>query len=131
MANQELHLLPNYFKKMAGGLFIAIFLFALLHITKVIPIDDDIGKLVLENGILLCLLMPAITKDKIEDELTVNIRMQAFAAGFIFGVLMVIIYPLINIIIEGAYKADYGSFQLLLTMLFFFHAVYIYGKKKR
>jgi len=131
MGNDDLNLLPNYYKKIAGGLFVAVILFAILHLTNVIPIDRDIGKLLLENGILLCLLIPAITRDKIEDELTVNIRMQAFVAGFIFGVLIVIINPLLIIILEGTYKSEYGSFQLLVSMLFFFHAFYIYGKRKR
>lgn len=131
MGTKDLNLLPNYFKKIAAGLFVAVILFGILHLAKVIPLDRDIGKLILENGILLCLLIPAITRDKIEDELTVNIRMQSFVAGFIFGVLIVIIHPLTNIIFEGTYKSDYGSFQLLLSMLFFFHAFYIYGKRKR
>jgi hypothetical protein len=40
----------------------------------------------------------AFSRDKIEDELTIIIRLKAMSATFGFGILFTIIYPLIYLV---------------------------------
>ncbi len=128
---KEINLLPNYFKKIAWGLLSVMLLIFVLSVLKVIDFDKDLLKQIIESGVLLSLLLLSITKDKIEDELTMKIRVGAFAGSFIFGVAFFIANHFVNLIFDGNFMADTGVFQLLLTMFFFYFGIFYVAKRRR
>jgi hypothetical protein len=73
----------------------------------------------------------ALTRNKIEDELTLRIRLKAFAASFIYGVVIVIIEPLINLLFDGSFLSDKGVIELLISMFFFYFIMMFIMKKNR
>ena len=129
--NNELRLLPNKTKKYGWILLGVTIVFAVLGMTDVLPFGDAAEKNVAENLLLFSLLLLAVSKDKIEDEMTIKLRMQAFASSFIFGVVFVIIMPYINYLFDGEFFVNKGAFELLLTMLIFFFITHYFGKKNR
>ncbi len=128
---KDLRLLPNYFKKIAWGLLTLSVIIIVLSISKVLLINKELINNIFESGILLSLLLMALTNDKIEDELTMKIRVGAFAGSFISGVAFFIAYPFVNLIFDGSFMSDVGAFQLLLTMLFFYFGFFSLAKRKR
>ncbi len=117
---QDLKLLPTYFKKVAFGIMLISALLVVLSISKSLPIDKEIIKTVAKSGFLISLLLLVITRNKIEDELTLRIRLKAFSSSFIFGVVMVIIDPFINLLFDGNFLSDKGVTELLISMFFFY-----------
>ncbi|GAB5550675.1 MAG: hypothetical protein Sapg2KO_02660 [Saprospiraceae bacterium] len=80
-------------------------------------------KLLLQKTLLIGMLIMSLSKDKIEDEMTISLRSQSYAIAFIVGVIYALIMPYVefgvsNIVHSGgeAYK-DLGDFQVLLFML--------------
>lgn len=128
---KDIKLLPNYFKKIAWGLLALSVLIIVLAKSRVLHINKELIENISENGILLSLLLFALTKDKIEDELTMRIRVSAFAGAFISGVAFFIAYPFVNLIFDGSFMSDVGGFQLLLTMLLFYFGIFSLAKKNR
>lgn len=126
---QDLRLLPNYFKKIA--LAILVFSILLLIGFKVIPLHSPIFREISYNGVLISLLLLAITRDKTEDERTIKLRLQSFAAAFIFGVVIVIVNPYINLLFDGSYFSNKGSGELLFSMLAFYFIVFYNAKRSK
>jgi len=127
----ELRLLPNYFKKIAWGLLAVILLIVILKIVKVLRIDTELLKNIIQSGVLLALLLLALTKNKIEDELTLKIRVSAFAGAFVFGVGFVVLYPFVYVIIGDGFTSNQNVFGLLVTMFFFYFGIFYSAKKNR
>lgn len=72
---------------------------------------------------LIGMLIISLSKDKIEDEMTISLRAQSYAIAFIVGVLYALVMPYVefgvsNVVHSGgeAYK-ELGDFQVLLFML--------------
>ena len=128
---QDLNLLPINFKKVAFGIMLISALLVVLSILKSLPIDKEIIKTVAKSGFLISLLLLVITRNKIEDELTLRIRLKAFAASFIFGVVMVIIEPFINLLFDGNLLSDKGVTELLISMFLFYFIMVFIMKKNR
>ena len=128
---QDLNLLPINFKKVAFGIMLISALLVVLSISKSLPIDKEIIKTVAKSGFLISLLLLVITRNKIEDELTLRIRLKAFAASFIFGVVMVIIEPFINLLFDGNLLSDKGVTELLISMFLFYFIMVFIMKKNR
>jgi hypothetical protein len=128
---KDLSLIPPVFKKIAYGIMFLTVLFLILSITKVLTIDKEIGKTISKSGFLISLLLLAITRSKIEDELTLRIRLKAFTASFIYGVGIVIIYPFINLLFDGTFLLDIGVEQLLISMFFFYFVMMFIMKRSR
>ena len=127
----ELRLLPGYFKKIAWGLLATVLLIIVLRLTNILQIEKAIVKAAIENTVLPALLLLALTQDKVEDELTMRLRAGAFAGSFIFGVAFFIATPFVNLIFVGSFMSDTGVFQLLLTMFFFYFIIFYLAKKNR
>ncbi|MDD4216802.1 MAG: hypothetical protein PHZ24_05655 [Bacteroidales bacterium] len=117
---KDFNLLPPIFKKIAFGIILIVILFVILNVTKVLRIDKQIAKTITMSFFLIALLLLAITKNKIEDELTLRIRLKAFAASFLYGVAFVIVKPFVNLLFDGTFLLDMGVEQLLLSMFFFY-----------
>jgi len=127
----ELRLLPKYFKKIAFGIMLATLCFILLFVSEIITTDKEVTKTISKSLFLISLLILSMTKNKIEDELTLVIRLKAFAASFIFGVLIVIIDPFINLLFEGAFLLNKGVTELLISMLLVYFSMVFIMKRNR
>jgi ATP/ADP translocase len=82
------------------------------------------------NIIILGLSFIACSKDRIEDEMIVHIRLTAMATSFIFAICYVIINPIIDLIFQDPIKEMTGQ-QLIGSMLGFYLIVYYLLKRKR
>lgn len=128
---QDLSLLPEMFKKVAFGIMVLSGLLVLLSILKVIAIDKEIIASIAQSVFLISLLMLVITRDKIEDELTMRIRLKAFAASFIYGVTIVIVEPLIHFLFGDSFLTGKGAIELLISMFLFYFIIKYIMKKSR
>lgn len=116
---------PHSFKKI--GIGILIFLFISLFFIKFLIADSDIDssqlKIVFQYGILAALLMIVVAKEKIEDELVIKLRMQAYTLAFIFGVIYAIVLPFVDYGVDIFFTEkepmlkELGNFQVLWMLL--------------
>ncbi|MGB5463139.1 MAG: hypothetical protein WBM92_07225, partial [Aureibaculum sp.] len=91
------YLLPNKYKKV-GVVLLLISLLTL--ITRKYLLDDgELVRQIAKKGMLLSLLLITMSKEKIEDELIIKLRGQAFAFAFVAGVIYTLIQPLINYVV--------------------------------
>lgn len=127
----DLRLLPAIFNKIGFTLLLLSVLFAALSISKILPIDKVLAMTLFNSVILISLLLLALTKNKIEDELTLKIRLKALAGTFIYGVVVVIVEPLISLLFNGNFLFDNAAPELLVSMfLFYFFMLYILKKNR-
>lgn len=126
---QELRLLPNYFNKIAWGLIGLSILIIVLFKSGFMPLEKETARLLAENGILISLLLFALTRDKVEDELTMRIRVTAFAASFIMGVTVAIVNPFVDLLFGGLTEME--TTRLLFTMFFFYFIIFFMLKRQR
>ena len=126
---QDLRLLPNYFRKIAFSLLVISI--AGFIVLKSLSLSNELIKEISINGILISLLLLAISKDKFENELAVQSRLHSFAFAFVFGVILVIVNPYTNLLFDGTYVADYNSHTLLFSMLIFYFIMYFNLKRRR
>lgn len=129
--NQDLRLLPIYFKKIAFGIMISIALLIVLTKSKTLPIDKSFLVTISKTGILVSLLLLALTKNKIEDELTSRIRLNAFASSFISGVLYVIVEPFVSLLFKDGFVSDRGVTEILITMFLVYFMTFYSMLNKR
>ena len=80
-------------------------------------------KLLLQKTLLIGMLIMSLSRDKIEDEMTISLRAQSYAIAFVVGVIYALVMPYVefgvsNVVHSGgeAFK-DLGDFQVLLFML--------------
>ena len=128
---KDIRLLPTYFKKIAWGIMLLTVLFAVLSLSKIINIDKKIIRLIIESSLLISLLLLALTRSKIEDELTLRIRLKAFTASFVYGVLFVIIGPFINLLFGDKSLMTGNVFALLVSMFTFYFIMMFIMKRNR
>ncbi|MEM9823611.1 MAG: hypothetical protein AAF985_21175 [Bacteroidota bacterium] len=112
--------LPNSFKKIGIGL--ALFSLLFLLVNKFTFNSPDF-RTAIKYGLLLGMLLISVSKEQIEDELMVKLRMQAYRLAFIFGVFLTLIQPFINYFVDylfdpsGAVIQDTGNFEILWILL--------------
>jgi len=126
---QDLRLLPNYFRKIAFSLLVISI--AGLIVLKSLALSNELIKEISINGILISLLLFAISKDKFENEFAVQSRLQSYAYAFVFGAILVIVNPYTNLLFDGTYVANYNSHTLLFSMLIFYFIMYFNLKRRR
>jgi hypothetical protein len=114
--------LPNKFLKI-GIAIVALSIIAMFVRGFAFESGTEWFKLLFQKTLLIGMLIMSISKDKIEDEMTVQLRAQSYMIAFIVGVFYALIMPYVefgvsNIVHDGgeAYK-DLGDFQVLLFML--------------
>ncbi len=127
----DLKLLPGIFKKIAFGLMILSVIFLILNITKTLSFEKEAVKTITKSGFLVSLLLLAVTKNKIEDERTLKIRLKAFTASLIYGVILVVVDPIINFIFEDNFLSDKGAIDILITMFIFYFILVFLMKRKQ
>ena len=113
--------LPHHFKKIGIGIFILSF----LGIMSKLFIDEDSTLIneISKKGLLIGMLLISISKEKIEDELTIKLRAQSYTIAFIIGVVYALVMPYVEYGVSNAVHSggeafkDLGDFQVLLFML--------------
>ena len=114
--------LPHKF--MAVGIAISVVSIVIMFVRGfVLEGDTEWLKLLLQKSLLVGMLVMSISKDKMEDEMTIQLRSQSYMIAFIVGVIYALIMPYVdlgvsNVVHDGGevYK-DLGDFQVLLFML--------------
>ena len=114
--------LPHRF--MSVGIAIVLLSIIMMFVRAFAMEGDTIWlKLLLQKTLLVGLLIMSLSKDKIEDEMTITLRAQSYAIGFVIGVLYALIMPYVefgvsNVVNSGGESfKDLGDFQVLLFML--------------
>ncbi|MCL6217420.1 hypothetical protein [Zunongwangia pacifica] len=129
MENKDLKLLPYKFKIVGYALLAISILVFIGAFTEIISVEKAIIKNVLFNLVLIAFLILAISKEKIEDERSMKLRLVAFAATFLYGVLFIIVSPFVNILFHGSFEIDIHAYQLLFTMFLWYFVVFYFMKK--
>ncbi|NQU34164.1 MAG: hypothetical protein HQ521_13100 [Bacteroidetes bacterium] len=128
---KDLRLLPTHFKKVAFGIMVSSVLFLFLFLSKTLIFDKEIAMTISKTGILISLLILALTKNKIEDELTIRIRLIAFTGSFIGGVVWVIVEPFRELLLHDSFSSDEGATGILILMfLIYFMTFYLMLNKR-
>ena len=112
-------LLPYYFKiigivVLLSALVLSVVVKASNHELSIM--NKELFKLLTMNSFILGLLFVAVAKDKVEDEMTITIRLKAMGLTFIWAVLSVIINPLVLIVIKEPISSS-TSQDLVFSML--------------
>jgi hypothetical protein len=124
-------LLPVYFKKI--GIVVVLLSFLPLIIVKTIDIEliqyqKELFKTLTLNILILGLVFIAFSRDKIEDEMTMLIRLNSMSWTFLWAVLLVVIKPLFDILFYGT-GSVFTAQPLVIMMLFYY--LFVYYQKKR
>ena len=127
----ELRLLPRYFNKIGIGIILIIGLIIALTVLDVFKIDSDFLLTISKSGILVSLLILAMTKIKIEDELSSRIRLKSLGFAFIFGVGYSIAEPFVNLIFHNSFTTERSVTELLITMLLVYFVIFHSLLRKR
>lgn len=132
-AKKEAVLLPRYFKKI--GLVVMILAFVPAMVVKSMNIEmvqsqKELFRLCTFNAFILGLLFVAWSKDKVEDEMTVAIRLKAMAWTFSTAVLCVIVQPIVDLLFKETIQ-DLTGQQVVMTMLFAYLIMYYLQKRGR
>jgi hypothetical protein len=111
--------LPNYWKRIGGTIALSSFL---LLFTNAFIFDDEGLRIVSKYGILLGLLTVSISKEKIEDEFIIQLRMQSYTFAFIAAVLLAFVQPVLNYAVDFAVSGERifkenGDFVILWMLL--------------
>jgi len=128
--NKQPKLLGVHFKKigivvmvlsMVPGLIVKMMHIALTESQK------DLFKSFSYSGFLLGLLLIAFSRDKVEDELTIHIRLKAMQEMFFFAVFYVVLDPLFDFILHDLVSDVTG--QHLITLMLVGYLISYYFKK--
>jgi len=112
--------LPPSFQKIGLGITILAFI---LLLANGFLWDEENYRIIGRYGLLIGLLMISISREEVEDELIINLRMQSYAFAFIAAVFLSLIQPFANYfvdsIVEGekAIFKDNGDFIILWILL--------------
>jgi len=128
-----IQLLPSYFRWI--GVLIIILPILVLIIAKLANIElftshKEIAKIFCGDFIILGLFLIALTKDKIEDELTLLIRVKAMAISFIITIAYVILQPVFDLI-WGDEIVELKGQKIMIGMLFVYLGYFFIQKRKR
>ncbi|MEN8886284.1 MAG: hypothetical protein ABF246_07825 [Winogradskyella sp.] len=114
--------LPHRF--MSIGIAVVLLAIALMFV-RAFAIDGETEwlKQLLQKTLLVGMLIMSLSKDKIEDEMTLSLRAQSYAVAFVIGVIYALIMPYVEFGVSNAVHSggeafkDLGDFQVLLFML--------------
>lgn len=123
-------LLPGYFKKIGLVIIILAFFPALVMRSmnfEMLESQKELLKIFTLNSFILGLFFVALSKDKIEDEMTVAIRLKAMAWTFSWAVLFVIVMPIIELLFTDPIQSLTGQ-QVVMSMLFVYLIVHYLQK---
>lgn len=122
--NKDLKLLPKPFKIVSYILMGISLSIVIITKSKSIGIEDGVIKDIAKVGIMISMLILALTKNRVEDELILRIRVKAFAMSYIFGVSMVIVFSIISLLLKGETLEYKGFIDLIISMLIFYFIIF-------
>ena len=117
--NKQPKLLGVHFKKIGVVVMVLSMVPGLIVKTMHIVLMEsqkDLLKSLSYSGFLLGLLFIALSRDKVEDELTIHIRITSMQEMLIFAVIYVMIKPLIVWVLQSPFT-DVSGQQLVALML--------------
>ena len=128
--NKQPKLLGVHFKKIGVVVMILSMVPGLIVKTMHIVLMEsqkDLLKSLSYSGFLLGLLFIVLSRDKVEDELTIHIRITSMQEMFIFAVIYVMIKPLIVWVLQSPFTDVSG--QQLVTLMLVGYLISFYLKK--
>ncbi|MFN5415225.1 MAG: hypothetical protein ACK5BM_08455 [Bacteroidota bacterium] len=128
--NKQPKLLGVHFKKIGVVVMVLYMVHGLIVKTMHIVLMEsqkDLLKSLSYSGFLLGLLFIALSRDKVEDELTIHIRITSMQEMFIFAVIYVTIKPLIVWVLQSPFTDVTG--QQLVTLMLVGYLISFYLKK--
>ena len=128
--NKQPKLLGVHFKKIGVVVMVLSMVPGLIVKTMhIVPMESqkDLLKSLSYSGFLLGLLFIALSRDKVEDELTIHIRITSMQEMFIFAVIYVTIKPLIVWVLQSPFTDVTG--QQLVTLMLVGYLISFYLKK--
>ncbi|HAJ81048.1 MAG: hypothetical protein CMP12_22110 [Zunongwangia sp.] len=129
MKNMDLKLLPHKFK-IVGYVLLAISLVLfIISSIDLIAVENEIIKNGFFDLVLIAFLVLALSKEKVEDERSMKLRLLVFAATFLYGVIFALISPLGSILFNGSFEIDLQANQLLFTMFLWYFGVFYFMKR--
>ena len=126
-------LLPVYFEKI--GIVVILLSFLPLIIVKAFDIEliksqKELFKTLTLNILILGMVFIAWSRDKIEDEMTMSIRLSSMAWTFLWAVLLVVVRSSFDFLFHGT-SSEFTDHQLVIMMLFYYLFVYYLKKRAR
>lgn len=122
---------PKVFKKI-GIILIVLSIIAAAGVKTVYPdveqSQKDLFKIIIYNFLILGLFFTAWSRDKFEDEMTLQVRMKAISFTFMTSVFYTIINPLVDIIMKQE-ATELGSRELIIFMLMLYIVFYTLQKR--
>jgi hypothetical protein len=132
-SNTFIPLLPTYFKKIGLSLLILTFLPAIIVKVKSIEMVEaqlETMKYLSINLFILGMLLIAWAKNKVEDEITIALRIKSMVFAFIFAAFSVVLKPLSDLLL-GTPIADMKGQNIVFSMLVVYFVTYFFHKKGR
>ena len=135
MKQKAVVLLPRYFKKIGLVVMILAFVPAVFIVFKTMNFEmaesqKELLKVFTLNAFILGLFFVALSKDKVEDEMTVAIRLKAMAWTFSWAVLSVIVMPIVQLLFKDPMQNLTGQ-QVVMSMLFVYLIMHYLQKFRR
>ena len=130
--DNRLKLLPNYYKKVGIGLIVLtalIFTFLIIICPTATQNTKELLKILLQSFLLIGLLIIAIARDRVENESIHFLRLTSMSMSFVFGVVYVIVNPLISLLF--GYIEVVGAREIIIIMLMFYLVLFYIQKQKR
>ena len=108
---RRFQLLPHRYRKVGIGLFI-ISLLSLVILA--VGFDNvEVWKDVSRKVMLVALLLISVSKDQVEDELTMKLRAQSYSMAFIAAVIFTLVQPYINFGVAALVEPEEAAFAEL------------------
>lgn len=123
-------LLPKYFKII--GLVVMILAFVTAVVVKAMNIEmlqsqKELFRVFTLNAFIVGLLFVAWSRDKVEDEMTIAIRLKSMAFTFSWAVFYVIVKPIVDLLFKDPIQ-DLTGQQVVMSMLFVYLIIYYVQK---
>jgi hypothetical protein len=123
-------LLPKYFKII--GLVVMILAFVTAMAVKAMNIEmlqsqKELFRVFTLNAFIVGLLFVAWSRDKVEDEMTIAIRLKSMAWTFSYAVFNVIVKPIVDLLFKDPIQ-DLTGQQVVMSMLFVYLIIYYVQK---
>lgn len=132
IGKKEYILFPHYFKKL--GVIVIVSTFAIGLILKLMNVEfvstnKETFKLFAMSMLIVGLLLIAWSKEKMEDEMSMYIRLNAIAWTFIWTISYVIFQPIAELVVGNVPRNVTGQ-QIVLIMLIAFIAMFYLLKRR-
>ncbi|WP_157543847.1 hypothetical protein [Mucilaginibacter paludis] len=113
---EGLRLLPNSFKKIGLMVILVPLIISVMFRIFLPEFGRSVMALLVIDFIIIGLLLIALSKEKIDDERILTIRLKAVLSSFIVAVIYTVVSPLLNPLFGDAIK-DINGQLVVFTML--------------